>query len=717
VEGTNRKVILLVEDEAIIALSEARTVEGFGYEVVTADSAGEAIRKATEDRKVDLVLMDIDLGEGLDGADAARRILEQRDLPIVFLTSHTEEAYVDKIKGIARYGYLLKDAGNYVLGSGIEMAFELFRAREESAERERRFLGMFKQAPLGYQSLDAEGRLLEVNQTWLDALGYRREEAVGRWFGDFVAPEDLDDFRTIFASFNNEGRTEFETRLVRKNGEQLHFFVMAWAEYDSGSNIRRSYGLISDITEKKKLEIDILKSRNLLADMGRIAKIGGWKVDIETGATQWTDELFSIFEVDSDFVPTFDQAIRFYPSPYRESMAAAIRRTNETGEGFDLEAEIVTAKGNRKWLRVIGNAECREGKIVSRVGITQDVTDRKRIETALAETGRLMTTVLDSSPEVIVFALDKNYRYIAFNSLHKTVIRRIWGRDIEIGMSMLDIINKDEDRASAKSNFDRALGGEHFMLMEEYGDESLSRLCWLDYYSPLVGPSGGVIGLTCFVLNHTERKRAEDKVVKLLREKEIILKEVHHRIKNNMNTMLSLLSVHAARLKDPAAVATMGNAQSLLRSMGVLYDKLYQTESLAEMSVYDYLPALVGEIVRVLPTAARILPVVHVEDFRLGVKELSTLGIVVNELVTNAGKYAFVGRDEGRIFLTAVKREGRIVLTIGDDGVGIPESLDFEHTTGFGLVLVSTMVRQLGGTIRLERGEGTRFVIEFPTKG
>jgi len=285
-----------------------------------------------------------------------------------------------------------------------------------------------------------------------------------------------------------------------------------------------------------------------------------------------------------------------------------------------------------------------------------------------------MTTVLDSSPEVIVFALDKDYRYIAFNSLHKSIIRRIWGCDIEIGMSMLDVIKKDEDRASAKANFDRALGGEHFVLMEEYGAESLSRLCWLDYYSPLLSHSGEVVGLTCFVLNHTERKQAEDKVVKLLQEKEIILKEVHHRIKNNMNTMMSLLSVHAARLKDPAAVAAMGNAQSLMRSMGVLYDKLYQTQNLVDMSVNDYFPSLVGEIVRVLPTTARIMPVVLVEDFRLGVKDLSTLGIVVNELVTNAGKYAFVGREEGKIFLTAVKRENRIVITIGDDGVGMETS-------------------------------------------
>jgi len=628
----NRKVILIVEDEADIALAEARTVEGFGYEAVVANSADDAIRKATEDRRIDLVLMDIDLGGGLDGAEAARRILSKRNLPVVFLTSHTEQAYVEKIKGIPRYGYVPKDAGNHVLGSVIETAFELFRAREEIEERERRFLEMFQQAPLGYPSLDAEGR---------------------------------------------------------------------------------SYGLYTDIDERKNMEDDILKSRNLLAEMGKIAKIGGWKVDIETGATQWTDELYSIFEVNPEFIPTFEQAIMFYPNPSRESIAAAIRRTNETGEGFDLEAEIVTAKGNRKWLRVIGNAEYRDGKIVSRVGITQDITDRKRIEIALAETNGLMTTILDSSPEVIVFALNKDYRYIAFNSLHKTVIRRIWGRDIEIGMNMLDVITRTEDRASAKANFDRALRGEHFMLMEEFGEESLSRICWLDYYSPLVGPSGKVIGLTCFVLNHTERKQAEDRVVKLLEEKEIILKEVHHRIKNNMNTMMSLLSVQAARQKDPAAAAALGNAQSLMRSMGILYDKLYQTENLVDMSVDDYFPLLVREIVRVLPTAARVQPVVHVEDFRLAVKDLSTLGIVVNELVTNAGKYAFVGRDEGKIYLTAVKRENRIVLTIGDDGVGMPEPVDFDHSTGFGLVLVKSLVQQLGGTIRLERDGGTRFVIEF----
>ncbi len=134
-----QKTILLVEDEAVIALSQARTIQSYGYTVKTVYSGRAAVEAVREEPEIALVLMDIDLGRGMDGTEAASQILESRELPIVFLTSHTEREYVDRVKHITRYGYVLKNAGEFVLIEAISMAFELFDAHNQIRERERRY--------------------------------------------------------------------------------------------------------------------------------------------------------------------------------------------------------------------------------------------------------------------------------------------------------------------------------------------------------------------------------------------------------------------------------------------------------------------------------------------------------------------------------------------------------------------------------------------------
>ena len=125
-----KKSILLVEDDYITAKLETKVLQSFGYEVITAGSGEKAVSIATGDNNIDLILMDIDLGMGMNGPEAAAEILRVKTVPIVFLTSHAEQEMVEKVRGITRYGYVIKNSGNFVLQSSIEMAFALYEAYE-----------------------------------------------------------------------------------------------------------------------------------------------------------------------------------------------------------------------------------------------------------------------------------------------------------------------------------------------------------------------------------------------------------------------------------------------------------------------------------------------------------------------------------------------------------------------------------------------------------
>ena len=181
----------------------------------------------------------------------------------------------------------------------------------------------------------------------------------------------------------------------------------------------------------------------------------------------------------------------------------------------------------------------------------------------------------------------------------------------------------------------------------------------------------------------------------------------------NMSSMMSLLSLQSNALKNPGAVAALREARDRMRSMAVLYDRLYRSENLREMSLKDYLPLLVDEIVGVFPNRDLVKVGKKVDDIVLGVKVLSPLGIIVNELITNAMKHAFTGRESGSINVSASAKDGRVTLIVEDDGNGIPESVDIANSSGFGLQLVDMLTAQIDGTIRIERLKGTRFVLEF----
>ncbi len=212
----------------------------------------------------------------------------------------------------------------------------------------------------------------------------------------------------------------------------------------------------------------------------------------------------------------------------------------------------------------------------------------------------------------------------------------------------------------------------------------------------------------------TERKRDEERIKALLAEKDLILREVHHRLKNNMNTIYSLLSLQADASGESAVVSALEDAKSRVRSMLVLYDRLYQPDVSGEQSIERYLDRLVEQAVRNFPNGENVKIEKCIDDFSIDSKRLQSIGILVNELLTNIMKYAFAREGDHAIFVSASTQGANAVLAVQDNGAGIPESIDFESSGGFGFMLVSLLAKQLAGTIRIERGEGTRIVLEFP---
>lgn len=225
----------------------------------------------------------------------------------------------------------------------------------------------------------------------------------------------------------------------------------------------------------------------------------------------------------------------------------------------------------------------------------------------------------------------------------------------------------------------------------------------------------------------TERITAEEKLKEAMKEaianrekaetakqeKELLLKEVHHRIKNNMNTIMALLSLHSDTVSDQSAVAALREAGSRVRSMMILYDKLYRSESFREIAVREYIAPLSDEIVNEFPHRSRITINRQIDDFIMESQTLFLIGIITNELITNIMKYAFEGMDRGTINLIMQKNGNHVKIIISDNGIGLPGSFDLKQSAGFGLQLVSMLAGQLKGSLKIESGNGTTALVEF----
>ncbi|MFA6506326.1 MAG: histidine kinase N-terminal 7TM domain-containing protein [Treponemataceae bacterium] len=211
----------------------------------------------------------------------------------------------------------------------------------------------------------------------------------------------------------------------------------------------------------------------------------------------------------------------------------------------------------------------------------------------------------------------------------------------------------------------------------------------------------------------SDLKAAEETVKNLLEEKDIILSEVHHRIKNNMSTMAGILSLQSDCVTDPAAKSALLDARSRMQSMMVLYSKLYVTPASGNLNVELYLSPLIEKIVANFPNAASVRLVQRFEEFDLEARTLFSLGIIINEILTNAMKHAFDGKDGGIISISANKVGAKVQIEVADDGVGMPPAEDPRSMAGFGLGLVRILTTQLGGTITIDRQAGTRFTLLF----
>jgi len=265
------KKILLVEDEAIIAMHEIFTLEEAGFDVTHSLSGSEAIDIIKSDNQISLILMDIDLGEGLDGTIAAQKILSHKNLPIIFLTSHTEKEMVDKVKDITKYGYIIKNSGKFVLLESINMAFTLFEANNALVKSEIENREIVESLNCAVLKFNQRGEIIYFSSSAERIFGYKEDEVIGKKSIDTINPridcEGNNHSEMMINIFKSpEGFSLKENENRTKDGKRLWIKWYNKAVYDHNGNQMYILSTGEDITESVYNKKRILTSEKLFRD-------------------------------------------------------------------------------------------------------------------------------------------------------------------------------------------------------------------------------------------------------------------------------------------------------------------------------------------------------------------------------------------------------------------------------------------------------------------
>jgi two-component sensor histidine kinase/HAMP domain-containing protein len=415
--------------------------------------------------------------------------------------------------------------------------------------------------------------------------------------------------------------------------------------------------------------------------------------------------------------------------------AARLREGAEVIELGDMD-HIIDLKGDDEFAEIAESFNAMAATLRgSYRNLENEIEERKRAEKALRESRAKLEAALASMTDA-VFISDAEGRFIEFNdafaTFHRFMDKGECAKTFAEYPAFLDVFLPDGSPASLEMwAVPRALRGEtvanaeYTLLRKDTGEY------WIGSYSfgPIRDKDGVIVGAMVVARDITDRKLAEqtlqlahDELARLvkertreLREKEVLLKEIHHRVKNNLQVISSLVGLQADASTDETVREVLRDVTYRVRSMALVHEKLYQSADLASIDFAEYTRGLLGYLWRAHGAAAAAVRLnLDLSPLSLPVDTAVPCGLILNELAGNALKHAFRGRSEGEVTVSLMScADGRISLSVSDNGVGLPAGLDWRQASTLGLRLVQMLAGQLGAEVKVSGEEWTRFEISF----
>ncbi len=392
---------------------------------------------------------------------------------------------------------------------------------------------------------------------------------------------------------------------------------------------------------------------------------------------------------------------------------SSLTQVAAAGKVISFEHDVLWAGKRMYFINQMYPIRNESGELVSVGTISRNIVELKEAEESLRlseERFRALTSLSFAG----VYLTDSRGKYLYVNQRWSEMC----GLPFEdaLGDGWLQRVHPD-DVSNVKEKWEKMVRtGGNWSFEYRFLNAQGTIVTVMSYAEVLKDDAGNILGYVGTNVDISERIAAEDKIKAALKEKELLLKEIHHRVKNNLQIISSLFNLQSRGIKNKQILSIFRESNNRVKSMALLHEKLYKTYDLGKIAFRDYVESLVTDLFRSYKADGTLVDyALEIKDIFLSIDRSLPCGLIINELVSNALKYAFPQKRKGRITISfGLQGNGVYEMSVSDDGIGFPADIEFENTASLGLQLVNSLVEQMNGSIKLTRNGGTNFYITFP---
>jgi PAS domain S-box-containing protein len=580
------------------------------------------------------------------------------------------------------------------------------------SESEGKYRALYESNLDGIIFVDMEGNIRDANKSILDMLGYSREEILELSYQKLTPPEWAEFDEIALKKLIKKGYIEeYEKEYIRKNGTKVPISLNTWIIKDDKGKPAGMWGIIRDITERKR-GIETLRENEIrFRSVFESKMLGTLFWDVNGDITDANDAFLQLVGYTRDEVLSGKVRWRdMTPPEYKDRDDKALEEIAATGVMIPIEKEYIRKDGSL--VPILLGAASLPGSKLNGVAFVLDITERKRAEEKLKESAAYLDIMGDA-----MMVLDSQAKVIKINE----VFSNLWGftPDEVRGKPVFGMFAKEELPKHQREMEHAAKEGGVRLFETIALTKDKKKINVSVSGTVLKDEKGKLLNFIALFRDITVRKQAEEQIKASLREKEVLLQEVHHRVKNNMQIISSLLRLQSRKIKGKRALQAFESSCNRVKSMVLIHERLYQSRDFARVDFAEYVHGLTNHLFSLYKIGPETVKLdINIKDIFLDLNTAIPCGLIVNELVSNSLKHAFPDGRTGRVKIVMKSlNKNEVELNASDNGIGIPDEVDFRDTKSLGLHLVSILAEdQLRGKIKLDKTKGTRFKIQFKAK-
>ena len=599
-----------------------------------------------------------------------------------------------------------------------QQARSLARQRAELESSEAKYRSLVESLTEG-MIVAQDGRCVFANPTLASMLGYAVDEMVGLTFADYIGPDQVELATARFrARVSPAGDTRvdlpdnYETQFRHKDGHLIWVNLRPHlTEFEGRPAVQT---VVRNIDARKAAEAALRFIQQRMELVARGSVDGIWDWNVATGEEYLSDRWYELLGYEPGELPARVETWSGLLHPDdRDMVLAALQRHLVQRNPYDIECRMRTKSGAYRWYRCAGQALwSAAGEPLRMAGSISDIESRKQTELARALSEARFRAAMQNAP-IGMALVSPEGRWLQVNS---AVCEIVGYTPAELMRLTFQDITHPEDLGEDLALVGDMLAGRiaTYSMDKRYIRKDGSDI-WVRLSVSLARDLHGAPEFFISQIeNIDERMRQEQRIREALDEKEMLLREVYHRVKNNLQVIRNLLNLQSRSLPEGDSRRAMQETAARVRAMALVHEKLYQSGNLASIAMQDFagdLIAQIGESTGV--DDDRIGIQTEIAELHVGLDTAIPLGLLMNELVSNCVKHGFPNGRHGRIVVRLLARDDGAELVVEDDGVGLPEGFDPTQTRSMGLRLATSLARQLGGTLQHQSQPdlGSRFSV------